>query len=69
MKTSQSTMQYFGGTLPFVFTEHGILMLANVIKSQRAIEISIKIIEVFVKFREMPITQKVILLKLSKSIK
>ena len=39
--------------LPFVFTEHGILMLANVLKSERAINMSIKIIETFVKVREM----------------
>jgi len=37
--------------LPFVFTEHGILMLSNVLKSQSAIEISIRIIDVFVKLR------------------
>ena len=55
--------QYLGGSLPFVFSEHGILMLANVIKSQQAITMSIKIIEVFVKFREMLISQKDLLLK------
>jgi hypothetical protein len=58
-----SSRQYLGGALPYVFSEHGILMLANVIKSRQAIAISIKIIEVFVKFREMLITQKDILLK------
>lgn len=55
--------QYLGGTRPYVFSEHGILMLANVIKSQMAIAMSIKIIEVFVKLREMLITQKDLLLK------
>lgn len=55
--------KHFGGTLPYVFSEHGILMLANVIKSQQAISMSIKIIEVFVKFREMLISQKDLLLK------
>lgn len=55
--------KHFGGTLPYVFSEHGILMLANVIKSQRAILMSIKIIEVFVKFREMLVSQKDLLLK------
>src|ERR1700761_6416008 len=57
------SMQYLGGSLPYVFSEHGILMLANVIKSQQAIAMSIKIIEVFVKFREMLISQKDLLLK------
>lgn len=55
--------QHLGGTLPYAFSEHGILMLANVIKSQQAITMSIKIIEVFVKFREMLTSQKDLLLK------
>ena len=42
-----------GGALPYVFTEHGVLMLANVLRSERAIKVSIKIIEVFVKLREV----------------
>ena len=44
---------HLGGTLPYVFTEHGVLMLANVVKSERAIQVSIRIIELFVKLREM----------------
>jgi len=44
---------HLGGTLPFVFTEHGVLMLANVLKSERAVQVSIRIIELFVKLREM----------------
>lgn len=39
--------------LPMVFTEHGILQLANVVRSGRAKKMSIRIIEVFVKMREM----------------
>jgi len=27
------SLQYLGGSLPFVFTEYGILQLANVLKS------------------------------------
>lgn len=50
--------------LPYAFTEHGVLMLANVLKSGRAIEMSIKVIDVFVKLREMLLTNKDILLKL-----
>lgn len=56
--------QILGGALPYAFTEHGILMLANVLKSKRAIEMSIKIIEVFVQMREMILSHKDILLKL-----
>jgi phage regulator Rha-like protein len=38
--------------LPYVFTEHGVLMLSNVLKSAIAIDVSIKIIDVFVRLRE-----------------
>jgi hypothetical protein len=44
-----------GGTryLPMVFTEHGILQLANVVRSPRARQTGIRIIEVFVKMTKM----------------
>lgn len=58
--------QHLGGHLPYVFTEHGVLMLANVLRSKRAIKMSIRIIEVFVKVRELLLTHKDILLKLEK---
>lgn len=38
--------------LPHAFTEHGVLMLSNVLKSDQAIAVSIRIIDVFVKLRE-----------------
>ncbi|MDP1801361.1 MAG: ORF6N domain-containing protein [Bacteroidota bacterium] len=43
-----------GGTryLPMVFTEHGILQLSNVLKSNRAIAVSFRIIDVFVRLRQ-----------------
>jgi ORF6N domain len=44
--------RYLGGSLPYVFTEHGILQLANVLRSEKATQMSIKIIELFVKMRE-----------------
>ncbi|PSL42286.1 ORF6N domain-containing protein [Chitinophaga niastensis] len=56
--------KHLGGYLPYVFTEHGVLMLANVLRSERAIQVSIRIIEIFVKMREMLSTHKDILLKL-----
>lgn len=48
--------QNLGGTLPYAFTEHGVLMLANVLRSEQAIQVSIRIIELFVKLREMLLT-------------
>ena len=38
---------------PFCFTEHGVLQTENILKSSRAKQISIRIIEVFVKMREV----------------
>ncbi len=52
---SQTVTSSWGGQryLPYVFTEHGILQLANVIRSKKAKLMSIKIIEVFIKMREI----------------
>jgi hypothetical protein len=52
---SQIVTSSWGGQryLPYVFTEHGVLQLSNVVKSIRAKQMSIRIIEVFVKIREM----------------
>jgi hypothetical protein len=58
--------KHLGGYLPYVFTEHGILMLANILRSKRAIQVSIHIIEISVKMREMLLTHKDILLQLEK---
>jgi phage regulator Rha-like protein len=52
--------------LPFAFTEHGVLQLSNVIKSGKAIEISIRIIEVFVKLREVLATHTELKLEVEK---
>ena len=54
----------FSPNLPFVFTEHGAVMLASVLNSQRAIEVNIQIVRVFTKMRELLLTHKDILLKL-----
>lgn len=58
--------QQLGGSLPYAFTEHGVLMLANVLKSNTAIEVSLRLIEIFVKLREILLTHKDILIKLEK---
>jgi len=38
---------------PFVFTEHGILMLSSVLNSEIAIKMSVQIIETFVQLRKI----------------
>jgi phage regulator Rha-like protein len=52
--------------LPYAFTEHGVLMLANVLKSECAIQMSLQIIRVFVQMRELALTHKDIWVKLLK---
>lgn len=63
-QTAIPSKQHLGGYLPYAFTEHGVLMLANVLKTDQAITMSIRIIEIFVKLREVLLTHKDILLKL-----
>jgi phage regulator Rha-like protein len=58
--------QSLGGALPYAFTEHGVLMLANVLKSKQALDVSIRVIEIFVKMREYALTHKDILIQLAK---
>ena len=57
---------YTGGSVPYAFTEHGVLMLANVLRSERAVQMSIRIIELFVRMREMVSTHQDILHKLER---
>lgn len=54
----------FSHALPYAFTEHGALMLANVIKSPRAIQVSIQVVKTFVKLRQMLISHKELAAKL-----
>jgi len=44
--------------LPYVFTEHGALMLSSVLKSKRAVQMSIRVVRVFIGLREMLATHK-----------
>ncbi len=67
---SQIVTSSWGGQRysPFVFTELGVLQLANVLRSNRARRMSIRIIEVFIKMRDMLATHKDILYKIEKIV-
>ena len=54
----------YSPVLPYVFTEHGAVMLASVVNSERAIAVNILIVRIFTQMREMLLTHKDILLKL-----
>jgi hypothetical protein len=43
----------YSPTLPYAFTEHGALMLGNILKSDRAIEVSLMVVRAFVQLRQM----------------
>jgi hypothetical protein len=43
----------YSRTLPTAFTEHGAIMAATVLKSKRAVEMSVFIVRAFVELREM----------------
>jgi hypothetical protein len=38
--------------LPFAFTEHGVAMLASILRSDRAIEVNIQIVRAFIALRQ-----------------
>jgi hypothetical protein len=44
--------------LPWAFTEHGILMLSSVLRSEQAIQVNIAIMRAFVRMREAMILHK-----------
>lgn len=50
--------KHLGGYLPYVFTEHGATMLASVLNSPRAVQMSIYVVRAFVRLREMIATHK-----------
>ena len=44
-------------TLPYVFTEQGVAMLAAVLNSQKAIDVNINIMRTFVRLRQYALSQ------------
>ncbi len=48
---------------PFVFSEHGVLMLSSVLNSENAIKTNIQIMRIYTKMRQMLVTHQDLLLK------
>ena len=44
--------------LPYVFTEHGVVMAASVLNSPRAVEVSVFVVRAFVKLRQLVLAHK-----------
>jgi len=50
---SEDTRKY----KPYAFTEHGILMLSSVLNSDKAIDVNIQIMKIFVRMRQYVLSQ------------
>jgi phage regulator Rha-like protein len=44
--------------LPYAFTEHGVTMLASVLKSQKAVQMNIAIVRAFIALRQYTLNYK-----------
>lgn len=55
LRLKVTTVNTYGGrrTKPFVFTEHGALMLASILKSPVAVGSSIQVVRAFINLRKM----------------
>ena len=64
---SQFATSSWGGRrkLPLVFTEHGAIMAASVLNSDRAVEMSVYVVRAFVQLRELLVDHKVLADKLA----
>src|SRR5450631_735744 len=51
---------------PLAFTEHGVVMLSSVLNSHRAGQVSISVVETFIRLRELTATNKDVLIRVEK---
>jgi len=67
LRSQFATSSSHGGSRysPIVFTEHGTVMLASILNSKRAVEMSIFVVEAFIRMREMVAGNKQLAKKLS----
>jgi phage regulator Rha-like protein len=57
---SQIASSSWGGLryMPFVFTEHGVTMVASILNSEKAIKMSIAVVRAFISLRQMVLQHK-----------
>ena len=62
LRSQTVTSSFHGGRryLPYAFTEHGVLMAANVLNSPRAVAVSVALVKAFVRLREVLVTNQVV---------
>lgn len=65
---SQNATSSWGGrrTIPYAFTEHGVLMLSSVLNSERAIQVNIQIMRIYSRLKGILTDHKDVLLKLER---
>ena len=67
--TSQFAMSKSGRggrrTLPYAFTEHGTVMAANILRSPKAIQMSVFVVRAFIRMRQMLVQQRGLARKLA----
>jgi len=51
--------------LPFALTEHGVVMAANVLKSERAVTMSVEVVRAFVRLRRAITVKEAIYVRIS----
>ena len=51
--------------VPYAFTEHGAVMAANILRSKRAIQMSVFVVHAFIRMRQMLVEQRVLARKLA----
>src|SRR3989338_4055923 len=63
---SQIATSRWGGRryLPYVFTEHGALMVANVLNSEKAVTMSVYVIRAFVRMRAVFLDNQILAVRL-----
>lgn len=47
------SMKYFGGFLPYAFTQEGVAMLSSVLRSEQAVRVNVEIMRAFVRLRQI----------------
>jgi hypothetical protein len=52
-------------SLPYAFTEHGTVMAANILRSPKAIQMSVFVVRAFIRMRQMLVEQRGLARKLS----
>src|SRR5258706_4054807 len=60
-----TTSQRRHSHLPWAFTEHGALMAANILRSERAVQMSVFVVRAFVRLREQIAPNAAILKRLA----